>query len=117
MAFQKGQSGNPKGRAKSEKVWADAIRLAVNRIGTGEDGQARKKLALLADSLVTRAIAGDVAAMKEIGDRLDGKPTQAIEHSGEMTVRHEDRLAEIEQRRDEEQGRLQSLAGSGTTIQ
>ena len=27
---------------------------------------------------------GDLAAMKEINDRLDGKPQQAVEHSGSI---------------------------------
>ena len=29
--------------------------------------------------LVTKALEGDVAALKEIGDRLDGKPAQAVD--------------------------------------
>jgi hypothetical protein len=29
---------------------------------------------------------GDIAAAKEIGDRLDGKASQAIEHSGTLSV-------------------------------
>jgi hypothetical protein len=32
--------------------------------------------------LVTAAEQGDIAAMKEIGDRLDGKPAQAITGEG-----------------------------------
>ncbi len=73
MAFEKGQSGNPGGRPK-EKVFADALRLAVNR--EAEDG--RKKLAHLADRLVAEAMAGEGWAMQQIADRLDGKPAQAI---------------------------------------
>jgi hypothetical protein len=33
--------------------------------------------------LIDKASAGDVQAIREIGDRLDGKPAQAVEHSGE----------------------------------
>jgi hypothetical protein len=29
---------------------------------------------------------GDLAAIREIADRLDGKPRQAVEHSGRMTL-------------------------------
>ena len=77
MTWKKGQSGNPNGRAK-DKLWADAIRIAVNEAYEGGD---RKKLRVLADKLVDKAIEGEIAAMKEIGDRLDGKAAQ----SGDVT--------------------------------
>lgn len=38
----------------------------------------RKRLFNIADRLVTMAEAGDMQAIKELGDRLDGKPAQAI---------------------------------------
>lgn len=66
-----------KGRARgawADKPWRDAIAIAVNE--RTKDGG--KKLRRLADALVEQALAGDVAALKEIGDRLDGKPAQAI---------------------------------------
>ena len=68
MAGVKGRSGG-----KQEKPWRDAIMLAVNEL----DGDA-KKLRRLAEQLVSQAIAGNVVALKEIGDRLDGKPAQAL---------------------------------------
>jgi hypothetical protein len=64
----------PKG-AWSEKGWRDAIRLAVNEVGEGK----HKKLRLLATKLVEAGLAGDISALREIGDRLDGKATQQIE--------------------------------------
>ena len=39
----------------------------------------RKKLARLADRCVEAALGGDMTAMKEIGDRLDGKPRQSMD--------------------------------------
>ena len=36
--------------------------------------------------LVTKAMEGDVTALKEIGDRLDGKPTQAVDLGGELEI-------------------------------
>jgi hypothetical protein len=33
-----------------------------------------------------RAEAGDLAAIREIVDRLEGKPRQAVEHSERMTL-------------------------------
>ncbi len=80
--------------AKSDKEWRDAIRLAVNEVRKGPDGsKAKKVLRQLARKLVDRALDGDIAALKEIGDRLDGKPVQALVGGGEddppiAVVRH-----------------------------
>ncbi len=37
---------------------------------------------MVATAVVTSAMTGDIQAMKEIGDRLDGKPKQQTEISG-----------------------------------
>ena len=60
----------------SDKEWRDAIRKAVHGIDkdTGE-----KKIRLLAERLVFSALGGDTAALREIGDRLDGKPQQSVD--------------------------------------
>ena len=97
MPFVKGQSGNPGGRAK-EKSWADAIRIAVNEAYEGGD---RKKLRVLADRLVDKALEGEIAAMKEIGDRLDGKAAQSVEMSGEVAPSYVVRLPEVIEDSDE----------------
>mgnify|MGYP007122432364 CR=1 FL=1 len=72
---------------KSDKEWAAAVRKAVHDLRDDPDPDAVVKktraINLLAHNLVTVALAGDMQAMKEIGDRLDGKPSQAIEGSGE----------------------------------
>jgi hypothetical protein len=36
--------------------------------------------------LIAIAEGGDLAAIREIIDRLEGKPRQAVEHSGGMTL-------------------------------
>lgn len=77
MPFKKGQSGNPGGRPK-EKAFADAVRVAVNRIDS-KDPKKRKKLAILAEKLIDFAMAGEGWAFQHIADRLDGKPAQALE--------------------------------------
>jgi hypothetical protein len=74
MAFKKGQSGNPGGRG-TDKPWREAIMRAVRRKFEGHDDKALEKIA---DAVVLAAIGGDMQAAKEIGDRLDGKPAQAI---------------------------------------
>lgn len=65
----------PKG-AWSDKAWRDAIRVAVTR-AADDPKKHGKKLAQLADALVSAGCQGDVSALKEIGDRLDGKVPQA----------------------------------------
>jgi hypothetical protein len=63
----------PKGNknAHTGKLWTDALRRAL----LAEDG---KKLRKLADKLIASALKGNVMALKEIGDRMEGKPAQAI---------------------------------------
>lgn len=74
---------------KSDKIWADAIHMAVKRYHEEEDetGKVKKQryLNLLADNLVQAGVKGDIQAIKEVGDRLDGKPAQAID----QTIRDE----------------------------
>ena len=83
MAYRKGETGNPGGRP-SMKPWSEALMLAVKR--STEKGKKTKRLAVLADTCVKKGLAGDMQAIKEIGDRLDGKAAQSIEAnlSGEV---------------------------------
>ena len=67
---------------KGEKIWADAVRRAVMRRLEDEEGKPQK-IERLADRLVDSALDGDIPALKEIGDRLDGKPKQMIEGAGD----------------------------------
>lgn len=66
-------AGAPEGNknATKNRPWAEAI----NRALLAEDG---KKLRALADKIIDKALEGDVSALKEIGDRVDGKAAQAI---------------------------------------
>ena len=43
----------------------------------------RRCINALAEKLVSCALAGEGWAFKEIGDRLEGKPMQPVEHSDE----------------------------------
>ena len=74
MPFEPGQSGNPNGRPKAERAFANMLRIAIKE--AHDDG--RDKLRAVADALVTEAIKGDIPAIREIADRLDGKVAQAI---------------------------------------
>ena len=74
MPWQPGESGNPSGAPKRAKLWRDAINRAIKR-REEKDPQALEKLA---DKLIVQVEAGDIAAIREFGDRVDGKPAQAI---------------------------------------
>jgi hypothetical protein len=99
MVWQKGQSGNPLGRAV-EKPWKDALARAIKRqhdmalneglivrpqfpVAAAQDGKVTvpegQALELIADMCVQQALCGDLGARKEISERLDGKVPQAIE--------------------------------------
>lgn len=72
-------AGAPPGNqnAAKAKVWHAAIMRALERREQSRtDG--RKEIDALADELIKLVAAGDLAALKEFGDRLDGKPAQAI---------------------------------------
>jgi hypothetical protein len=56
----------------------DALIVALKEEATDADGQMTTKLRMVARKLVDRAMDGDVPAIKEVGDRVDGKPPQAI---------------------------------------
>lgn len=70
--FQPGQSGNPNGRPKS-KPFKDALERALK--AAGDDKSA---IELVATALVEKARSGDVPAIKELADRIDGKVPQGV---------------------------------------
>lgn len=76
--------GNPHPNgSKPDKIWREAIMRAVRRLETEKPRKKAKpeqKLELLADALVAKGIDQDVSALREIGDRLDGKAVQPMEH-------------------------------------
>lgn len=65
--------------------WRDAIRRALAKKGRGIEGNAaafRKGLDAVAEKFVEAASNGDAWAMKELGDRTDGRAVQAVELTG-----------------------------------
>lgn len=94
FGFKKGQSGNPGGRPKRGWNWAKLFELAVEEELTTKDGtmtaQAKQ---FIVKKLVRMAVDGDMAAIKEITNRMDGMPTQ---HTTVQTVDDTD-LDTIEQ--------------------
>ena len=70
----------PKG--SKTKIMTDALVLALSREAQASDGTPTKRLNLIAEKLVKQAESGDIQAIKEVFDRVEGKAQQAIEHSG-----------------------------------
>ncbi len=62
------------------REWSDAIRRAVAR---RKKLKQRGNLNDLADALIDSVLEKDVSAIKEFGDRYDGKPAQIIQGPGD----------------------------------
>ena len=87
MPFEPGQSGNPSGKAP-RKIWIAALNRAIAQ----DDGV---RLRQAAEKLLDLAVGGDVPALRELGDRLDGKPAQSVTIAGDaeqpLKIVHESR--------------------------
>jgi hypothetical protein len=70
--------GAPAGNTNSNKnnrIWANTIR----KLAVQED---YKRIHAIAEKLYEKAIEGDLGAIKEVGDRLDGKAVATQELTG-----------------------------------
>ena len=74
--------GAPQGNqnAAKAKIWHAAIMRALRKRSRSD---ALEALDELAEKLLEKVSEGDLPALKEFGDRLDGKPAQAIIGGGE----------------------------------
>ncbi len=80
-------AGAPKGNQNSAKgrLWRDAVNRALAKKGReiGGDGSAIDRgLNVVAEKFIEACANGEAWALKDLGDRLDGKPAQAVEVSG-----------------------------------
>lgn len=66
--------------AAKAKVWTAAINRAL-----AEKSRLDQKEAIdqLAHALIAKALEGDLGALKEFGDRMEGKPAQALTLGGD----------------------------------
>lgn len=71
MSWPKGISGNPSGRPKDKPI-TEALRRKLLENDA-------KALNTLINVWVAKAQSGDIQAIKEITDRIEGKPLQQIE--------------------------------------
>lgn len=70
------------GRPPKEKSFANMLNIAIKQA----HDEGRDKLRAVADALVEKAINGDVQAIKEVADRLDGKVPQGIAGDDENPI-------------------------------
>jgi hypothetical protein len=85
----------PAGSQNKDKPFRDALRMELAALGDDDP----KALRGLARKLLTIAAGDDgLPAIREIADRLDGKPAQAVEMSGGLALSHEDALNELDER-------------------
>ena len=75
---------NPRGQQR-DKPFRDALRMEI-----ADAGDDFKALRPIAAALISKASEGDIPAIKELADRLDGKVPQGIEvpenSSGKLTI-------------------------------
>ena len=71
--------------AAKAKIWSAAILRALDRRKPADERITA--IDELADKLLEKCASGDLAALHELGNRLEGKPPQAVELSGEITER------------------------------
>jgi len=76
--FKPGQSGNPKGRPKESWTWSGLLKETLEELdeATGQE----KKYAIV-KALYKQAVKGNIQAIKEYGDRIDGKALQSMDHT------------------------------------
>ncbi len=77
--WEKGKSGNPKGRPKKEYCLTDILKEQGNIADVETPAGMITRKNAIAKKLWAMAMSGDVAALKYLYDRVDGKPMQQIE--------------------------------------
>ena len=95
-------SKSTKDRRLTDKPFADALRMEL--AAAGDD---HKKLRAIARVLIAKAEDGDLPAIQQIADRLDGKPAQ------ESTVTIDDKRDAADWTRDELVSFLNDATASG----
>jgi len=82
VLWQKGQSGNPKGRPKGSgkglpvfKSW----RTLISGLADKRDVKGDKMQHKIASTLLKMAAGGDLGAIREVLDRVEGKALQSIQ--------------------------------------
>lgn len=77
MTWKKGESGNPSGKPPGDIKFADHLRRAIVQ-------DEAKRVRAAAEALLDSAAEGDLKAISELADRLDGKPSQNVNLGGQQ---------------------------------
>lgn len=67
-------------------VWASALRRAALDTVTAGPDRGQRKLDIIARQVVKLAMGGDLGAVQEIANRLDGRPVAAADPSADAPV-------------------------------
>jgi len=92
-------AGAPEGNTNAAR--GAEYRQALKRVMAREEGTASKGLEKVAAELFKAAIAGEQWAVKEVADRFDGRPAQAIVGDSEfdpVQVLHKILLGDLDDR-------------------
>lgn len=82
--FVPGTSGNPNGRPKRDWTWKDLLEEVAEEYAMSKHGTSRHQFKkLVAKRLYTLAVGGNVHAIKDLMNRMDGMPQQDITSAGE----------------------------------
>lgn len=106
-----GADANPNGRPPKEWTWSGLLKEKMEELGP--DKRAVKEA--VAASLLAKALEGDVVAIKEIGNRIEGLPKQVIEQNGTLDVNltslTEEQLDEIIRQKSRKAGVIEVTGG------
>ena len=76
MVFKPGQSGNPGGRPKKEWTWAKLL----EEVGEEVEPKSKKKYKeLVSKRLWVACVNGNIHAIKELFNRMDGMPLRHVD--------------------------------------
>jgi hypothetical protein len=94
--WQKGQSGNPSGRPKSNFSFKKELETKLGEVNE-RDYLKRTYGRLLIDKAVNLALRGqgNIRAISEVLDRYVGKPAQALTLDANLNMSHEQRTARL----------------------
>lgn len=101
--FKKGVSGNPNGRPKGSLSLSTILRVVLESEHKRKDkntGEVITKIgsAWVAESLFKKATNGDVAAIREVFDRVDGKVVNTVDigNKNDLPFRFQDKYTKEE---------------------
>ncbi|OGQ04166.1 MAG: hypothetical protein A2W61_07950 [Deltaproteobacteria bacterium RIFCSPLOWO2_01_44_7] len=91
--WKQGQSGNPNGRPPKHECFTSLLKEEITKIDP-QDKEGRTWLEIIVRATLELAIKGNATALKEVWQRVDGRPPQAIDlNTNVRTI--EDELADL----------------------